>query len=79
MGQSLFGERLILRQPFQNDCISTLRVQFDLAVGPSDNGRHSLSCRVELADIEDFKLLFLAPDLDVHRFRFAGLREKSEV
>jgi len=68
-------ERLSLRQPLQNDCISTFTKQLDLTIWHADDGGHAFSRRVEFADVEYFEFEGLAVYFDEDGFGFAGLGE----
>lgn len=79
MGKGCLGKWLVVTQTFQNDGVSSLRVDFDLAVGTSDNCRHALPCRVKLADIQNLEFLRLALDIYEHRSGLSGLELCREL
>ena len=80
MDKSRVGQRrTTLCQTFVDDGVRTLGIQLDLAVGHSYDGRHSLSGRIEFADVENLELGRLATYIDKDRFRFSGLEHDSSV
>lgn len=75
LGQRELREGLLLcAKAFEDDGVGTFAVELDLAVGPADEGRHAFARTVELEDVEDLVLLFLAEDFDKNRLRLARLR-----
>ena len=79
MDQSGLGKLLIGRQSFINDGIRTFGVQFDPLVGTSHQHRHSLSGRVEFANIEDLVFFIIAVDINEYRFGFTSLSRLAEA
>lgn len=76
MNHSLINKRLILAQSLQNNSVGALAVQFYLPLRRADNSWHALSCRIELANIQNFELVRAALDIDENRLRFAYLVNK---
>lgn len=79
MRHSLFDEQLMLAQPLENDRVRTFTVQLDLAVRRTDDRRHALPGRIELAHVQDLVLVRPSLDVDKRRLRFASLTRRVEI
>lgn len=75
MHQSWLSKLLVRCQALVYDRISAFSVQLDPAIRTSDDGRHSFPRRVELANVENLKLLGTSKHINKHRFRFSDLLE----
>lgn len=66
MHKRLVGVRLILAEPLEDDRVRAFTEQLDLAVRTTNDRRHALAGRVELAHVEDLVLQRLAVRVDEH-------------
>lgn len=57
--ESLFSEWIVLRKTLEDNGISALGVETNLAIRATQNRRHTLPSRVEFADVEQFIFIFL--------------------
>jgi hypothetical protein len=76
--QSGICVRLIATESLKYDGVSTLAVQLDSPIRASDDCRHALPCRIELANVKDLEFLIHAVDFDENRLGFASLYLLSE-
>jgi len=56
--------RLVGTESLEYNGISTLAVQLDFSIWTSDNCRHALPGRIELADVKDLEFLIYSVDFD---------------
>ena len=56
--------RLVGTESLEYNGISTLAVQLDFSIRTSDNCRHALPGRIELADVKDLEFLIYSVDFD---------------
>lgn len=73
MGHGRLHQRIIGCEPLKDNRVGALGVELDSAVGATDDGRHALACRVELANVENLVLARLALNVDKDRLGLAGL------
>jgi hypothetical protein len=66
--------RLVGTEALQDDSIGPFAIDFNFSIRASDDSRHALPRRVELANIKDLILKRLALNFDKNRFRLSDLK-----